>query len=621
MDVDSADRFGRARKVLFNEYGVSADGDLFDAIASVVAPSEMRHVRACAHPASFAETSEVLGVVEKEFRSPIAVCLLQNDKVFLNLMKRHGDAYPATLEIHRRLLEKYPFESATQKKADQGILDVGITGHVRVRFPPEPSGYLHIGHAKAALLNNYYATVNNGELIVRFDDTNPAKESAEFEEAILADLKTLGVTKFSLSHTSDYFDEMISLCRELIGRGRAYCDDTEKDEMRRERDVGTESRRRNAAPSDSAAIFDEMVAGGKKEFCVRAKIDMQNNNKALRDPVIFRCSADAHYRVGTRYKIYPTYDFACPVVDSLEKVTHTLRTNEYRDRNPQFFWFIENLGLKSAPQIIDYARMSFEDTCMSKRKLRQIVDNNAVAWDDPRMPTIRGIVRRGLRMDTLREYVLMQGFSQKIATIAWDKLWALNKRKIESDAPRYFCVRRSGCVATTVFGHAGVLGDVAKSAKNAAIGTKSVLFASEILVDQADARLLRVGDEFRLMQWANAVVRSKTESAGAVAHLEIEINEKGDVKSTQHRIAWVAVPGSVAVKLVEFGNLLASAADGADPVFNAHSRTADDYVAENAVAKVAVGEIVQFERIGFFYADERFEFNLVPFTKQQRKKA
>eukprot|EP00878_Enallax_costatus_P010415 GHUV01010871.1.p1 GENE.GHUV01010871.1~~GHUV01010871.1.p1 ORF type:complete len:501 (+),score=123.71 GHUV01010871.1:69-1571(+) len=230
---------------------------------------------------------------------------------------------------------------------DVGSFDVGlpdaVQGKVVTRFPPEPSGYLHIGHAKAALLNQHFANIYNGKMLVRFDDTNPTKEKDEYTQNIIKDMQVLGLKYETITYTSDYFPQMLDLGERLIEAGVLYADDTPVEQMREERMHGIDSKRRNRTPEETLAIFKEMQAGTEEGLknCLRFKLDMQAPNKALRDPVAFRCNLTSHWRTGDKYKVYPTYDFACPFVDSLEGVTHALRTSEYKDREAQYYWILE----------------------------------------------------------------------------------------------------------------------------------------------------------------------------------------------------------------------------------------------------------------------------------------
>ncbi|KAG5643440.1 hypothetical protein DXG03_000913 [Asterophora parasitica] len=323
------------------------------------------------------------------------------------------------------------FTSAKAEKARSGSktassfalgLQGAAKGQVVTRFPPEPSGYLHIGHAKAAMLNQYFAKMYDCKLITRFDHTNPSKEKTEFEETILEGLHLLGIQGDVVAHTSDYFDKLYELAVHMIRNGKAYADDTDNTtpanldcacpskqhgnltRMAHERWHGIASQRRDSTVEENLARFEKMRSGTSEglRWCIRAKISLDN------PPVVYRTNAIPHHRTSDEWKIYPTYNFACPAVDSIEGVTHALRTNEYRDRNTQYARMLSALDLRPV-NIWDFSRLNFVHTLLSKRKLHGLVDQGLVhGWDDPR-PTVRGIRRRGLTVDALRQFMLSQG--------------------------------------------------------------------------------------------------------------------------------------------------------------------------------------------------------------------
>lgn len=508
-------------------------------------------------------------------------------------------------------------------KSSQGAnYDVGLLNTdkgVVTRFPPEPSGYLHIGHAKAALLNDYFAHEKyTGTLLVRFDDTNPSNEKLEFQDAIIEDLSLMGIKPDKMSYTSDYFDELYQYALQIIQEGNAYADDTDKETMAAQRFDGLPSKRRDAPVEENLARFEDMKNGTPDgvKWCIRAKMSVDNPNKAMRDPVIYRCNPTEHHRTGPKWKIYPTYDFACPIVDSLEGVTHALRTIEYRDRNPQYQWMIDALKLR-AVHIWDFARMNFVRTLLSKRKLTKLVEHGVVwGWDDPRFPTIRGIRRRGMTVPALREFILRQGPSKNIINLDWTLFWATNKKYIDPIAPRHTAVLKKDAVKAIVKGAPDVpfIEEKQKHAKNAAVGTKKVVFGNSILFEQEDAKTFKQDEEITVMNWGNAFVRKiETDSAsGLVTGLELELHLEGDVKKTEKKVTWLSTEGQelVPIELVDFDYLLNKDAmqeeDKLEDVLNPKTEFRDDAVADCNVAELKEDDIIQFDRKGYYRVDQAY---------------
>lgn len=318
-----------------------------------------------------------------------------------------------------------------------------------------------------------------------------------------------------MTYTSDYFQQLYDICRRMTAEGNAYADDTDPEVQKEERLNRLPSKRRDRPSEESLAISKEMKDGtdfGMKH-CIRARIAFDSANGAMRDPVIYRfpkfeskeegkeAELVPHHRTGWAWNIYPTYDFACPVVDSIEGVTHALRTTEYADRNAQYQWFLETLRLRPA-QLWDFARINFIRTFVSKRKLTKVIDAGIVTgWDDPRMPTVRGILRRGLTVPALREFMLRQGPSRNAVTMYWTILWATNKKAIDGVTPRYTAVETKQLVVATIGGGPELpySEEKPKHPKNAAVGTKSVTYASTVLIDQADAAGFSLNEEITLM--------------------------------------------------------------------------------------------------------------------------
>ncbi|KAG2415845.1 glutamyl-tRNA synthetase [Aspergillus terreus] len=517
--------------------------------------------------------------------------------------------------------------AAKEKKEKKGKESTGTANYnidllntdkgVVTRFPPEPSGYLHIGHAKAALLNDYFAHEKyNGTLLVRFDDTNPTKEKQEFEDAIVEDLALMGIKPDRTSYTSDYFDELYDYGVRIIKEGKAYADDTEKEEMARQRMHGEPSKNRDNSVEENLAHFEEMKKGTEEglRWCIRAKISVDNPNKAMRDPVIYRCNPTPHHRTGTKWKIYPTYDFCCPIVDSMEGVTHALRTIEYRDRNPQYEWFLDALDLRKV-QIWDFARMNFIRTLLSKRKLTKLVETGAVwGWDDPRFPTIRGIRRRGMTVPALREFILKQGPSKNITNLDWTLIWATNKKYIDPVAPRFTAISKEKMVKATVKGApAAYTEEKPKHNKNPAVGMKKVAYSGSLLFGQDDAKSFKQDEEITLMNWGNAIVRKiETDASGAVTGLDLELHLEGDFKKTEKKVTWLSTEGQeiIPVELVDFDYLLnkdtLTEDDKLEDVLNTQTEFREEAVADANVAELKEGDIIQFERKGYYRVDRPY---------------
>ncbi|KIM55029.1 hypothetical protein SCLCIDRAFT_1221432 [Scleroderma citrinum Foug A] len=503
-------------------------------------------------------------------------------------------------------------------------------GEVVTRFPPEPSGYLHIGHAKAALLNQYFAKMYKGKLIVRFDDTNPTKERTEFEETILEDLKLLNIQGDKISHTSDYFDAIYDLAVQLIMAGNAYTDDTEQTQMREERGKGVPSAHRDDPVGENLKHFAEMRAGTPEgvRWCLRAKISVDDQNKALRDPVIYRCNLIPHHRTGDKWKIYPTYDFACPIVDAIEGVTHALRTNEYRERNAQYYWMIKALGLRYV-HIWDYSRLNFIYTLLSKRKLHWFVENNLVkGWDDPRFPTIRGIRRRGMTVEGLSQFMLAQGPSQAIVSLEWDSIWAINKKVIDPIAPRFWAVVKDRMVAVRVNGGPEIpeVKKLPRHKKNPEVGEKNTVYSNHILVEQEDAASFEDGEEITLMDWGNAIVRSKETGPNCeITSLTMDLHLEGDFRKTKKKITWLAQATvehpPVEIALLDYDYLITKKKleeeDDVKDFVTPVSEFREDALTDANVTTLEKGDIIQFERKGYFIfdgaaVDRRLEFIKIP---------
>lgn len=542
-------------------------------------------------------------------------------QAFTKGVKKKTFGFEATATFYKECFENNKKYMCEYNKKDKGKVNINAPKNVVCRFPPEASGLLHIGHVKAALLNAFMA--KDGELILRFDDTNPVKEEKHFEKAIIEDLKLLKIDKYRMVRTSDHFDKLYELAIELIKLNLAYCDNTVQEIMRQERMDGIASKCRNSTVEENLKIFKGMNEGNYQEYCLRAKIDYTATNKALRDPVIYRYVGQPHVETGDKYKIYPTYDFACPVVDSLDGVTLALRTNEYRDRNDQYAWFLEKLNLRQV-KIHDFSRMNFENTVLSKRKIKFYVEKGLVTgWDDPRVATLRGKKRLGLNMDVLCEYILSQGSSQKSSTISWDKIWAQNKKAINKMAPRYMGVQKKDAVECEINIEKEELFQkaerVLKMSKNADLGYKTLHKSKKVFLTQEDAAILEEGEELTLMSWGNMIVKEIVKQDNIVKKIVMDEHLKGDFKTTKNKLTWVSQENCTNIKVFEYGNLQNDKdTEDLEEKFNTESKHVEEWIVEEELSLIKPEEYVQIVRHGFYICDQPGEFILIPFTKQKR---
>ncbi|XP_040467433.1 bifunctional glutamate/proline--tRNA ligase isoform X7 [Falco naumanni] len=509
---------------------------------------------------------------------------------------------------------------ATEKKADVGKfveLPGAEMGKVIVRFPPEASGYLHIGHAKAALLNQHYQVNFKGKLIMRFDDTNPEKEKEDFEKVILEDVAMLHIKPDQFTYTSDHFETIMKYAEKLIQEGKAYVDDTPAEQMKAEREQRMESKHRNNCVNKNLQMWEEMKKGTEygQTCCLRAKIDMNSNNGCMRDPTLYRCKNQPHPRTGSTYKVYPTYDFACPIVDSIEGVTHALRTTEYHDRDEQFYWIIEALGIRK-PYIWEYSRLNLNNTVLSKRKLTWFVNEGLVdGWDDPRFPTVRGVLRRGMTVEGLKQFIAAQGSSRSVVNMEWDKIWSFNKKVIDPVAPRYTALLKDAVVPVNIPEAQEEMREVAKHPKNADVGLKPVWYGSRVLIEGADAETLTEGEVVTFINWGNIIItKLDRNSSGKIVSINGKLNlENKDFKKTT-KITWLAeTPRAplIPTVCVNYEHLITKPVLGKDEDFkqyiNQNSKQEELMLGDPCLRELKKGDIIQLQRRGFFICDQPYE--------------
>lgn len=373
-------------------------------------------------------------------------------------------------------------------------LESGKTSKVITRFPPEPNGYLHIGHAKSICLNFSLADEFNGETNLRFDDTNPIKEDTEYVESIKEDVKWLGFDWDNLFFASNYFDTMYEKAVLLIKKGKAYVCDLTPEEIKEYRgsltEPGKDSPYRNRTVEENLNLFERMKNGEFKdgEKVLRAKIDMTSPNINMRDPIIYRIAHSTHHNTGDKWCIYPMYDFAHPLEDAIEGVTHSICTLEFEDHRPLYDWIVKECEMENVPRQYEFARLNITNTVMSKRKLKLLVDNKIVdGWDDPRMPTIAGLRRRGYTPKSIRNFCSEIGVAKSASTVDEQLLEYFIREDLNVSAERAMAVINPLKLVITNYpeGQSELL-PVEKNPNDKEAGTKNVTFSRELYIERED---------------------------------------------------------------------------------------------------------------------------------------
>ena len=506
-------------------------------------------------------------------------------------------------------------------------------GRVQTRFPPEPNGYLHIGHAKAICLDFGLADEFGGHTNLRFDDTNPEKEDTEYVESIKADVNWLGFQWDGLFYASDYFDQLYEWALKLIRDGKAYVDDLTADEIRQHRgtltEPGKDSPYRNRPVEENLNLFERMRAG---EFpdgsrVLRAKIDMASPNFNMRDPVMYRILHAEHHRTGNKWCIYPMYDYAHGQSDSLEKVTHSMCSLEFADHQPLYNWFIEQLGIFPSKQI-EFDRLSLTYTMMSKRKLRQLVEEGHVTgWDDARMPTLRGMRRRGYTPEAIRNFVTAAGVSRTNGTVELAMLEHFVREDLNKRAPRVMAVLRPLKVVIDNYPENQVEQmEAVNNPEDASAGTRKVPFSRVLYIERDDFMevpapkyyRLSPGREVRLrygyLVTCTGVVKNDDGEVVEV-HCSYDPTTRGgntpDGRKVKSTIHWVAAASAIDAEVRIYENLFnrenpSEIEEGEDFTANLNPLSLEviaNAKMEPSLAGAAVGGRYQFERLGYFCVD------------------
>lgn len=502
---------------------------------------------------------------------------------------------------------------------------------VHTRFPPEPNGFLHIGHAKSIVLNFGIAEDYQGTCNLRFDDTNPLKEKVDYVNSIQADVQWLGYTwDGKPRYSSDYFERLHGYAVELIEKGLAYCDFSSQEQMRDMRgtlkEPGTNSPYRDTSVAENLQIFTDMTAGKYQEgeVCLRAKIDMSSPFMCMRDPVIYRVRFAHHHQTGDKWCVYPMYDFTHCISDAIEGITHSLCTLEFQDNRRLYDWVLDNISINCHPQQIEFSRLNLQYTVMSKRKLNMLVEEGKVSgWDDPRMPTIAGIRRRGYTPSSIREFCHRIGVTKMDNQVEMSMLEACIRDELNQNAPRAMAVIDPVRLVIENYpeAHEEQL-NAPNHPNDDSMGVRQVPFAREILIEREDFReeankkykRLVLGKEVRLR---NAYVikaeRVEKDATGEITTIyctydpETLGQDPADGRKVKGVIHWVAAEHAIAAEFRLYDRLFQVPNPGAEEDFfatlNPQSLVVKHGFVEPSLANAVAEHAYQFERIGYFCAD------------------
>ncbi|WP_318481007.1 glutamine--tRNA ligase [Photobacterium leiognathi] len=503
---------------------------------------------------------------------------------------------------------------------------------VHTRFPPEPNGYLHIGHAKSICLNFGIAQDYQGQCNLRFDDTNPEKEDIEYVESIKNDVNWLGFEwSGEICYSSNYFDKLYGFAIELINKGLAYVDELSPEQMREYRGTLTEpgkhSPYRDRSVEENLALFEKMKNGEVEEgkMCLRAKIDMASPFMVMRDPVIYRVRFATHHQTGDKWCIYPMYDFTHCISDALEGITHSICTLEFMDNRRLYDWVLENITIDCTPHQYEFSRLNLEYTVMSKRKLNQLVTEKLVdGWDDPRMPTISGLRRRGFTPASMREFCKRIGVTKQDNTIEISSLESCIRDDLNENAPRAMAVLDPVKVVIENFDGETEMLTVANHPNKPEMGSREVPFSRELYIEREDFReegnkkykRLVLGKEVRLRgAYVIKAERIEKDAEGNITNIFCTYDNEtlgknpADGRKVKGVIHWVSAEAGVAAEIRLYDRLFTvpnpGAADDFVSVINPESLTVVNGFVEPSLVAAEAEKAFQFERMGYFCADNK----------------
>lgn len=495
-------------------------------------------------------------------------------------------------------LAEFAFEEKKEEKKEIE-LPGAVQGSVVTRFPPEPSGYPHIGHAKAAWLDYEAARHYGGKMLLRFDDTNPEKEKQEFADAIKEGLLWLGIDWADETYTSDRMEELYTYCDELFVKYAAYVCTCSAEEVKKSRERKQSCDCSAREPQENMALFRKMRDGKIEEggAIVRFRGDMHSDNSVMRDPTMFRVIKAPHYRQGEKHRCWPSYDFEAPIIDSLEGITHAMRSKEYELRNELYFAILKKLELR-APRLIEFSRLEIKNAPISKRLIAPLVNEGKVeGYNDPRLPTLAGLKRRGILPEAIKEFVLGFGLSKVESEPGWGKLLSLNRKLLDERAMRRYFVRSPAKL--TVTGAPPKEAVLKNHPGKADMGERKLSAGSSFFIAGPDAEALQVGELFRLKELYNLTVTEKS-ADGIAAKYE------ADEGIAAKKIQWVPVESAAQCRVKVPHDLLDEKGD-----YSPNSMTEDAGFCEPSCRELPDGAVVQFERYGYARLDRKEDNGLV----------
>ncbi|OBS98778.1 glutamine--tRNA ligase [Vibrio cyclitrophicus] len=515
---------------------------------------------------------------------------------------------------------------------DKDLAD-GTHSSVHTRFPPEPNGYLHIGHAKSICLNFGIAQDYQGQCNLRFDDTNPEKEDVEYVESIKNDVSWLGFEwSGDICYSSNYFDTLYAYAVELINKGLAYVDELSPEQIREYRgtlkEPGKASPYRDRSPEENLALFEKMRDGGFEEgkACLRAKIDMSSSFMVMRDPVIYRVRFAHHHQTGDKWCIYPMYDFTHCISDALEGITHSICTLEFQDNRRLYDWVLDNITIDCQPRQYEFSRLNLEYTVMSKRKLNQLVVENLVeGWDDPRMPTISGLRRRGFTSSSIREFCKRIGVTKQENMIEFGSLESCIRDDLNENAPRAMAVLDPVKIVIENYEADAVETlTVANHPNKPEMGTREVPFTREIWIERDDFReeankkykRLVLGKEVRLRgAYVIKAERIEKDAEGNITTIFCSYDNEtlgktpADGRKVKGVIHWVSADKALPAEIRLYDRLFTvanpAAADDFAATLNPESLVTLNGFVEPSLAEGVAEQAYQFERTGYFCVDSK----------------